>query len=181
MDKRSAQVMTICECIDHCFAFRLWCDDFAQFVDPEDMIGGLDRGFEVVSDATRLHSFLALRKLDDFLSSAKPKSADDLVASTLGIDRSVVLGDVGDSFLTSGERADISKGVAHLTDRLSLDQDSEVDLIAIIKRSMPILPRLAAELRKADNKQEAKQWLDKTDALIKRENDREPSPSEEAG
>ena len=171
MDKRSAQIMTICECIDHCFAFRLWCDDFAQYVDPEDMVMGLDRGFEVVSDATRLHSFLALRKLDDFLSSAKPKP-DDLVASTLGIDRSGVLGDVGDSFLTSDERTDINKGVAHLTERLSLDADSEVDLQAILARSVPVFSRLAAELRKADTKQEATQWLDKTDALIKHEDEK---------
>jgi hypothetical protein len=65
MDAQSAQIATICECIDHCFAFALWCDDFAQHVDPDDMMMGLDRAFDLMSDATRLQSFLALRKLDD--------------------------------------------------------------------------------------------------------------------
>jgi hypothetical protein len=108
MDKRSAQIMTVCECIDQCFAFKLWCDDFAQYVDPEDLVMGLDRGFEVVSDATRLHSFLAFRKLDDFIGDVK-SGKDDLVASTLGIVGSGVLGNVGKSFLTSEERTDINK------------------------------------------------------------------------
>jgi hypothetical protein len=38
MNDRSDQIATICECIDHCFAFEIWCDDFAKSVDPEDMI-----------------------------------------------------------------------------------------------------------------------------------------------
>src|SRR2546430_9973095 len=84
MQQQSAQVATVCECIDECFAYALWCDDFARDVDEEDMIAGLDRGHQVVSDATRLHSFLALRKLDDFLGDKKSKS-DDLVVSTLNI------------------------------------------------------------------------------------------------
>ena len=32
---------------------------------------------------------------------------------------------------------------------------------------MPVFERLSSELRKADTKEEAKQWLDKTDALLK--------------
>jgi hypothetical protein len=40
MDKPSAQIATVCEYIDHCFAFALWCDDFAKFVDPDDMVAG---------------------------------------------------------------------------------------------------------------------------------------------
>ena len=35
----------------------------------------------------------------------------------------------------------------------------------IVERSMPVFERLSSELRKADTKEEAKQWLDKTDAL----------------
>jgi hypothetical protein len=54
-------------------ASRLQCGDFAKHVDPDDMVAGLDRAFELVSDATRLQSFLALRKLDDFLGGVKPK------------------------------------------------------------------------------------------------------------
>jgi hypothetical protein len=171
MEKKSAQIATVCECIDNCFAFALWCDDFAQYVDPEDMMGGLDRGFEVVSDATRLHSFVALRKLDDFLSDVKSKPTD-LVVSTLGINKTSVL-DAGETFLTPEERTDINTGVAHLTERLALEDESEVGLQAILKRSMPIFSRLVSELRKADTSKEASQWLDKTDALIKRENEKE--------
>ena len=37
----------------------------------------------------------------------------------------------------------------------------------IVERSMPVFERLSSELRKADTKEEAKQWLDKTDALLK--------------
>jgi hypothetical protein len=65
MEDRSAQIATVCECIDHCFAFAIWFDDFARTIDPKDMVWGLDRGADLVSDATRLQSFLALRKLDD--------------------------------------------------------------------------------------------------------------------
>lgn len=118
MDDQSAQIATICECIDHCFAFAIWCDDFANSVDPEDMMWGLDRGVALVSDATRLQSFLALRKLDDFFGGVKPKP-DDLVASNLDIDVPGVLREVGEGFLTQAERTDINKGVAHLTERLS--------------------------------------------------------------
>jgi hypothetical protein len=167
MDDRSAQIATICECIDHSFAFAIWCDDFASSVDPEDMMWGLDRAVDLVSDATRLQSFLALRKLDDFFGGVKPKP-DDLVASNLGIDGPSVLGEVGENFLTSAERENINKGVAHLTERLSLDPDSEVDLQDILKRSMPIFSRLVSELRRVDARQEAAHWLDRTDALIER-------------
>lgn len=167
MNDRSAQIATICECIDHCFAYAFWCEDFAKFLDPEDMVAGLDRGAELVGDGTRLMSFLALRKLDDFLRGTKP-GVDDLIASDFGIDAPSVLGDVGATFLTMAERDKINKGAAHLTERLALDRDSEVELQDILTRSMPMFTRLSSELRKADTSQEAAQWLDKTDALIKR-------------
>jgi hypothetical protein len=77
-----------------------------------------------------------------------------------------VFGEVGEKFLTSDERDNINKGVAHLTERLSLDPDSEIELQEILKRSMPVLSRLVSELRKADADQEAAYWLDRTDALI---------------
>lgn len=85
MDTRSAQVATICECMDHCFAYAKWCEDFAPYLDSEDMMGGLDRGAELMSDASRLMSFLALRKLDDFLRPTKVNK-DDLIGGDLGID-----------------------------------------------------------------------------------------------
>ena len=136
VDKRSAQIMTICECIDHCFAYAMWCEDFAPYLDPEDMIWGLDRAAELLSDATRLQSFLALRKLDDFFGGVKPKPGD-LTAADFGIDGPTVLAEVGNTFLSKDdEREKINKGVAHLTEALSLDADSEVDLHVILKRSI---------------------------------------------
>jgi hypothetical protein len=121
MDQRSAQIATICGCIDHCFTFAMWCEDFAQHVDPEDMVWGLDRAFDLLSDATRLQSFLALRKLDDFFGGVKPKPGD-LTASDFGIDVPSVLGEVGNTFLAKDERERINKGVAHLTEELSLER-----------------------------------------------------------
>lgn len=169
MEKQAAQIYTVCECIDQCFAFVLWCNDFAPYLDEEDMLSGLDRGAAVVSVASRLQSCLALRKLDDFLAAAKGK--DDLVAATLGIDPKSVLADGGERLLTNDERATISKQVAHLTDRLTLDDYTEFDLDGLLTRSIPVFSRLSATLRKADTSGEATHWLDKTDALIKREND----------
>jgi hypothetical protein len=145
----------------------MWCDDFAQYVDSEDMMSGLDRALELVSDATRLQSFLALRKLDEFLSGKKRRD-DDLIVADFGIGKATVLGDLGDNFLSADERESINKSVAHLTEKLTLDPDSEVELEAILKRSTPVMSRLVSELRKVDANQEAKQWLDQTDALIKR-------------
>jgi hypothetical protein len=167
MDDRSAQIATICECIDHCFAYAMWCDDFAQHVDPEDMVAGLDRAFELVSDATRLQSFLALRKLDDFLGGVKPKP-DDLVAANFKIEVPSLLGDVGHSFLSAEERENVNKGVAHLTDKLTLDADSEVDLQVLVKRSVPVFTRLVDALRQIDERKEAAYWLDRTQTLIER-------------
>jgi hypothetical protein len=166
MDIRSAQIATVCECIDHCFAFAKWRKDFAPHLDPEDMIAGLDRSAELMSDASHLMSFLALRKLDDFLRATKAKKTD-LIASDLGVDANAVLGDAGETLLTKDERELINTGVAHLTEQLSLDHDGEVDLDAILKRVGPVLLRLEAALRKADTKKEATQWLDKTSTLIK--------------
>jgi hypothetical protein len=166
LSKKAAQIFTVSQCIDHCFSFDMWCSDFAKNVDPDDMMMGLDRAFDLVSDATRLHSFLALRKLDDFFRAVKSKP-DDLIASELGIDATVVLGGSGKMFLTPTERDDINKGAAHLTERLTLNPDSEFDLQAIVERSIPVFERLSSELRKADVKREAEQWLDKTDALLK--------------
>lgn len=167
MKARSAQIAAACQCIDHCFGFAIWCEDFARHVDPEDMVMGLDRGFDLVSDATRLHSFLAVRKMDEFFRGAK-RDKDDVIATDFGIDPLSVLGEVGSNFLTTAERISINKGAAHLTDRLFLDPDSELELDEILKRSMPVFARLATELRKADTAKEATQWLDKTDALLKR-------------
>lgn len=167
MDEQSAKITTICECIDHCFAFAIWCTDFARFLDPEDMRAGLDRAAELMADASRLTSFLALRKLDDFLRGTKAR-ADDLIASDFGSDVATVLGDVGANLLSTAKREKINKEAAHLTERLALDHDSEVDLKAIVSRSLPVFTRLVAELRKADTAHEATHWLDKTTALIAR-------------
>jgi len=167
MDTHSAQIATICECIDHCFAFAKWCEDFAPNLDPEDMVAGLDRSAELVSDASRLMSFLALRKLDDFIRLTKTNKGD-LIGADIGVDALAVLGDVGETLLTKDERERINKGVAHLTQHLTLDRDSEVDLDALLKRAMPVLLRLEAKLRDADAKKEAVQWLDGTKELLKR-------------
>lgn len=166
MSELSGRIWTICGCIDHSFAFSMFCDDFAQHVDPEAMMFGLDRSVDVVSDATRLQSFLALRKLDELLSSKK-RNKDDLIIADLGIDKATILGDLGDNFLSTDERESINKGVAHLTEKLALDPDSEVELDALLKRSLPAMLRLVAELRKKDAKNESKQWLDKTERVIK--------------
>jgi hypothetical protein len=166
MDTRSAQIATVCECIDHCFAFAKWCEDFAPHLDPEDMIAGLDRGAELMSDASRLMSFLALRKLDDFLRATKANKTD-LIASDVGVDAGAALGDAGETLLTKDERENINRGVAHLTQQLTFDDDSEVDLDALLERAMPVLSRLEAKLRGADTKKEATQWLDKTKELVK--------------
>lgn len=168
MDKRSAQIMTICQCIDHCFAYALWCDDFSQFLDPKDLIAGLDRGAEVMADATRLTSFLALRKLDDFLRATKPKP-DDLIAPDFGLDLAAVLGDSRETLLEADERVKINKQAAHLTEKLMFDADNEVDLQFILERAQPVFERLLPALRAADTTGHASQWLDKTDALIKRQ------------
>lgn len=98
---------------------------------------GLDRAFEVVSDATRLHSFIALRKLDDFLGGVKPQT-DDLTAKSLGVDLPKVIGSADAQFLSKDERSNVSKGAAHLTGRLTLEDDSEVDLEDILERSIPV-------------------------------------------
>lgn len=167
MNSRSAEIATICECINHCFAYIVWCDDFARFVDPDDIVWGLGREVDLVSDATRLYSFLALRKLDDFFGGARSKS-DDLVALSLGLNVPRILGKVDDNFLTSTEREAINKGVAHLTERLSLDPDSEVALHEIVIRSIPAFSCLVRELRKNDTAHEATKWLDRTEELIQR-------------
>lgn len=167
MDTRPAQIATICECIDHSFSFSMWCEEFVPAIDEEDLAAGLDRAKDLVSDATRLQSFLALRKLDDFLRGAKQKP-DDLIAADLGVNAATVLGDAGGRLLSEAERVKINKGVAHLTDKLTLDPDGEVDLQEMLDRSLPVLTRLVAELRTADATKEATHWLDQTDALIKR-------------
>lgn len=77
-----------------------------------------------------------------------------------------VLDGAGDTILTKDERERVNKGVAHLTQQLTLDKDSEVDLDAILKRVGPVLLRLEAKLREADTKKEATHWLDKTKALV---------------
>lgn len=170
MENRSAKIRAICGCIDHCFAYAMWCEDFAPYLDPEDMIWGLDRAADLLADASMLQSFLALRKLDDFFGGVKPKPGD-LTAADFGIDVPSVLAEVGSTFLAKvEEREKINKGVAHLTEELSFDADNEVDLHAILKRSIPVLSRLVAELRKLDIEQEATASLDRTEDLIKRAN-----------
>jgi hypothetical protein len=166
LSKKGAQIATVSECINHCFAFDMWCYDFARPLDPEDTVMGLQVAVDLLSDATRLHSFVALRKLDEFFRTQKSQ-CDDLIASDLGIDRDAVLGGAGKTFLTPTERVGINKGAAHLTEKLTLDPDTEVDLQAIVARSRPVFERLSATLRKADAKGEVKHWLDKTDALLK--------------
>jgi hypothetical protein len=166
LSKRAAQIATVCECIDHCFAFDMWCYDFARRVDEKDMVMGLHVAVDLMSASTRLFSFVALRKLDEFFRSEKPaQNPDDLIAHDLGIDRDFVLGGAGTRFLTTTERTDINKRAAHLTEKLTLEDETEGDLQHIVERSRPIFERLIAELRKADTKGEAKQWLDKTEAL----------------
>lgn len=168
LSKRAAQIAIVCECIDQCFSFDMWCYDFARFVDKEDMMAGLHVAFDLMTVTTRLFSFVALRKLDEFLRSTKPQSkSDDLIAGALGVDRDHVMGGAGRRFLTSTEREDINKRAAHLTEKLTLEDETEGDLREIVERSRPILLRLLAELRKADIDGEANHWLDKTDALLK--------------
>jgi hypothetical protein len=50
---------------------------------------------------------------------------------------------------------------------LTLDPDSEVDLQAILARSIPVFSRLVAAMRQIDTGKEAAHSLDQTDALIK--------------
>lgn len=166
LSKRAAQIATVSECVNQCFAFDMWCYDFARHVDPDDMVLGLHVAFDLLSDVTRLHSFVALRKLDEFFRIRKAQR-DDLIAGDLGIDIEAVLGGDGKTFLTPTERADINKGAAHLTEKLTLEAETELDLRAIVDRSRPVFERLLAALRKADAKGEVGQWLDKTDALLK--------------
>jgi hypothetical protein len=90
------------------------------------------------------------------------------IASDLGIDAPSVLGEIGATLLTKDERDKINKGPAHLAEQLTLDPDSEVDLETILERSIPALSRLVSKLCNADTKKGATQWLDKTEALIKR-------------
>ncbi|GMG82567.1 hypothetical protein LNKW23_17800 [Paralimibaculum aggregatum] len=165
MDEKAARIATVCECIDHCFAFEVWCRDFAQHEDPDEMVIGLGRGHELVSDATLLLSFLALRRVDEFLRG-KRSNADDLIASDIGIDPANVICPKMGSFLTKAERTNINKGAAHLTQWLMLDADSEVDLAEIVIRSVPTFTRLTAELRANDDAGEAARWLDGTDELL---------------
>ena len=56
------------------------------------MQASLDKGADLVSNATRLIRFLELRKIDDLLRAAKTNK-DDLIASDIGIDAASVLGD----------------------------------------------------------------------------------------
>ena len=168
ISSRTAQIGTVCECIDHCFSFSLWCEDFARRVDPEDMTSGLHRAFDVISDATRLKSFLALRKLDAFLGGGAKPQSDDLTAAKLRVDARSILSDTGATLLSETERTNINKGAAHLTNKLTLDRDSEVDLEEIVNRSTAVFTRLVADLRSIDTGKEAEHWLARTEALIER-------------
>ena len=110
---------------------------------------------------------LTLTALEEYNLANEVAVKDDLIASDLGIDARTVLGDAGETLLTKDEREKVNKGVAHLTEQLTLDPESEVDLQAILKRALPVLSRLVAKLRDADTKKEATHWLDKTEKLIK--------------
>lgn len=165
MPSITSKIATICECIDHCYAFILWSEDFAKVI-GEDAIH-VDVAFDIVSDSTRLHSFLALRKLDDFLGAVSPKP-DDITSDRMGVDKAVVLGEGNTTFLANKDRENINKGVAHLTENLTADPDSEVDLIRIINDSIPALERLISELTKLDATGEAHYGINKTEKLIER-------------
>lgn len=165
MPEQKFQIATICECVDHSLSFTLWCKDFAPVI-GEDVIH-VSKAFDVISDATRLHSFLALRKLDDFLGAVTPKP-DDLTSDKLNLNKGTILGNSRTAFLDPVDRKNISKGVAHMTELLTLDADSEVDLLRIIKDSVPIYERLILELRRVDTNNEADYWLDDTDKLIQK-------------
>lgn len=165
MPSITSKIATICECIDHCFAFTLWCEDFAKVI-GEDAIH-VDVAFDIVSDSTRLHSFLAVRKLDDFLGAVSPKT-DDITSDRMGIDTAAILGAGKTTFLIKTDRENINKGVAHLTENLTADPDSEVDLIRIITDSVPALKRLISELKKLDTTGEATSYISNTEKLIER-------------
>lgn len=167
MDKLTAEIAVVCECIDQCFSYSVWCQDFAQNVDPEDMVWGLDRGHQLVSDATRLMSFLALRKIDEFLREHS-KHEDDIILSKLGIDRGVVLSTAAGPFLTREERLEINRKAAHLTSWLTFDDDSEIDLIGISRRSLPMFEVLIHKMQAQDKSAEAAFWLDRSRNLLLR-------------
>lgn len=169
IDQRAAQIGTVCEYIDQCFSFTIWCDDFAQHVDPEDILCGLDRGFELMSDATLLYSFISLRRLDDFLKTNR-RNRDDLIANDLGIDLQSVFDNQPNDLLTNDERTKVNKQVAHLSDKLSLEGDEEVTLSDILLRSEPIISRLLNGLNDADNSEETSQAIQNTRELVERVN-----------
>lgn len=159
------KIATICECINHCFAFELWCKDFASVIGEEVIY--VDEAFEIVSASTLLHSFLALRKLDDFLGGVRPKP-DDLTSDRMGIAKVAVLGIGKNTLLLDTDRNNINKGVAHLTEHLTAEPDSEVDLLRITSESIPIFERLISELKKLDLSGHAKPYIRKTEALVDR-------------
>jgi hypothetical protein len=165
MSEQKFQIATICGCVDHSLSFILWCEDFASVI-GEDIIH-VDKAFDVVSDATRLHSLLALRKLDDFLGGVSPKP-DDLTSDKLNLNKITILGNSKVTFLDAADRTNINKGVAHLTEMLTLDADSEVDLVRIIRDSIPIFEKLIFELKRVDVNNEAGYWLDNTGKLVQR-------------
>jgi hypothetical protein len=167
MNKRSAEIAAISELIDKCFSVSIWCEEFVPYLHPEDMIWGSVRAAELVSDAVRLQSLLAFQKLDDILTGVKAKP-DDLVATDVGIDVPAVLGGVGEKFLSTHERNQIDNDITHLAKQSFPDPSSEVDLIKIFKRSIPVFSRLVAALRIADEAKEATAQLEKTDELIRR-------------
>lgn len=140
-----SEIVSICDCIDHCFAYTIWCDDIAQIIQGDDLLAGLDRGFELVSDATRLLSFLAIRKLSDLFGEGANRS-DDLSLERLGLASVDVLAG-REYFLSEKERRIISKSVAHLTEHLPLEADSEVELSLILRRNLTVLLQLVAELK----------------------------------
>ncbi len=165
MSERDTQIATICECIDSTFSYFLWCEDFVAVI-AEDIIY-VDKASDVISHATLLHSFLALRKLDDFFGAVPPK-IDDLAWDRLGLNKAAILGGARTTLLDKVDRMNINKGVAHMTEKLTLGADSEVDLLRIIENSICVFERLICELRKIDVDNEAKHCLDNTEEFIQR-------------
>jgi hypothetical protein len=98
-----------------------------------------------ISHATLYISLLALRKLDEFLSSAKSKYDDDLRWSNLALNRKSILGE-HEFLLTREERSAIDKCVAHPTIYSWFGDKDEVQLATILNRTFAVLNRLKSDL-----------------------------------
>lgn len=162
-------IATICECIEGCFAYFVFCEEFAPLLTEEDRLIGAQQDIDLIAYSTLLMSSISLRKLDDLFLEGGWK--DDLKANQYKIDTKELLG--GKSFLENDtEREQINKCAAHLTTKLSLEQDFEVILREILSRSLPVFQRLIAALRKADTDGSATHYLDKAENTLHRAENR---------